>query len=94
MRYWSLRFLLVRLQLLVADGKLKENAFITVGIGILVSFTGYWLAYWLNASIAGCMALMTGIVFAVVFVYTQFVVKYKKRKLVENELSQLQESNV
>jgi manganese/zinc/iron transport system permease protein len=73
---------------------LKKMLFITVGIGILVSFTGYWLAYWLNASIAGCMALMTGVVFAVVFVYTKFVVKYKKRKLIENELSQLQESNV
>ncbi|AIM39111.1 iron ABC transporter [Sphingobacterium sp. ML3W] len=61
---------------------LKRMLFITVGIGILVSFTGYWLAYWLNASIAGCMALMTGVVFALAFVYTQFVFKNKKMKLV------------
>ncbi|WP_068597150.1 metal ABC transporter permease [Vaginella massiliensis] len=66
---------------------LKKMLFITVGIGILVSFTGYWLAYWLNASIAGCMALMTGVVFAIVFVYTQFVLKNKKRKLAIKDIS-------
>ncbi|MGO3109521.1 MAG: metal ABC transporter permease [Sphingobacterium sp.] len=65
--------------LLIED--LKKMLFITVGIGVLVSFTGYWLAYWLNASIAGCIALMTGVVFAFVFVYTQFVLKNKERKL-------------
>lgn len=66
---------------------LKKMLFITVGIGILVSFTGYWLAYWLNASIAGCMALMTGLVFAVVFVYVEFILKNKRIQPVENKIN-------
>lgn len=73
---------------------LKKMLWITVGLGVLISFSGYWLAYGLNASIAGCMALVTGIYFAMVFVYTQFVLKKKKRKTVERELSQVQKNDV
>lgn len=72
---------------------LKKMLWITVGLGVLISFSGYWLAYGLNASIAGCMALVTGIFFAIIFVYTQFIVKSKKRKSVERELFQIQNSN-
>lgn len=49
--------------------RLKVMLALTVLIGILVSFSGYWLAYWLNASIAGCMALATGVAFALAFVW-------------------------
>lgn len=74
---------------------LKKMLWITVGLGVLISLSGYWLAYGLNASIAGCMALVTGIFFAIAFVYTQFIVKTRKRKSVEKELlhSQIQNSN-
>jgi len=40
---------------------------ITVVLGIFIAFTGYWLAFWLNAAIAGCMAVVTGICFSIAF---------------------------
>lgn len=46
---------------------LKRMLAITIVLGIFIAFTGYWLAYWLNASIAGCMAMVTGICFVSVF---------------------------
>ncbi|SKB46119.1 manganese/zinc/iron transport system permease protein [Parapedobacter luteus] len=46
---------------------LKYMLAITAALGIFIAFTGYWTAYWLNASIAGCMAVVTGIGFAAVF---------------------------
>lgn len=48
--------------------RLPSMMVITVVLGILISFAGYWLAYWLDASIAGSMAVVTGGIFAVVFV--------------------------
>src|SRR5690606_8945282 len=51
---------------------MKRMLAITVGLGILISFAGDWMAYWLNASIAGCMAVVTLICFASVFSYRQF----------------------
>ncbi len=51
---------------------LKKMLLITVVLGIFISFTGYWAAYWLNASIAGCMAVVTGICFAGVFTAQRF----------------------
>lgn len=62
---------------------LKKMLFITVVIGILVSFIGYWLAYWLNASIAGCMALMTGMFFSVTFVYKRRISESKNKSIFE-----------
>jgi manganese/zinc/iron transport system permease protein len=46
---------------------LKRMLVITVVLGIFIAFTGYWMAYWLNASIAGCMAVVTGFCFVCVF---------------------------
>jgi len=37
--------------------------------GVISSITGYWLAYILDASIAGCMATMAGVLFGLVFVF-------------------------
>lgn len=62
---------------------LKKMLFITVAIGMITSFCGYWLAYWLNASIAGSMAVVLGICFAMVFVFgpkNGILVKYLNRK--------------
>lgn len=47
---------------------LKRMLWITVGLGIFIAFTGYWLAYWLNASIAGCMAVVVGVCFVAAFI--------------------------
>ncbi|SFC55748.1 manganese/zinc/iron transport system permease protein [Parapedobacter composti] len=46
---------------------LKQMLAITAVLGIFIAFTGYWLAYWLNASIAGCMAAVTGLCFTAAF---------------------------
>ena len=46
---------------------LKRMLAITVALGIFIAFVGYWMAYWLNASIAGCMAVITGMCFLGVF---------------------------
>src|SRR5690606_6035510 len=49
--------------------ELKSMLAITAGLGIFISVVGYWIAYWLNASIAGCMAVVTGICFGSTFIY-------------------------
>lgn len=36
---------------------------LSVGLGVLAAVTGYFLARWLDASIAGSMATMTGLIF-------------------------------
>ncbi len=46
---------------------LRRMLALSAGLGILIAFVGYWMAYWLNASIAGCMAVVTGACFAVTF---------------------------
>lgn len=46
---------------------LKRMLAITVVLGVVIAFAGYWMAYWLNASIAGCMAVVTGLCFVGVF---------------------------
>ncbi|MCT4620573.1 MAG: metal ABC transporter permease [Marinisporobacter sp.] len=47
---------------------LKKMIFLSVGIGILSSVLGYWMAAFFDVAIAGCMALMVGITFLVVFI--------------------------
>lgn len=47
---------------------LKRMLWITTWLGVFIAFTGYWLAYWLNASIAGCMAVMVGVCFGAAFI--------------------------
>lgn len=47
---------------------LRYMLMITIVLGIFIAFLGYWLAYWLNASIAGSMAVVTGLCFAAAFI--------------------------
>lgn len=49
---------------------LKKMLACTVGIGILVAVSGYYLAVWLDASIAGAMAVMAGIFFMLAFLFS------------------------
>ncbi|MGV3761278.1 metal ABC transporter permease [Parapedobacter sp.] len=60
---------------------LKRMLAITVALGVFIAFTGYWMAYWLNASIAGCMAVITGLCFAAVFSIQQLA-KSKNRPVI------------
>lgn len=63
---------------------LKRMLAITVVLGVFIAFAGYWMAYWLNASIAGCMAVVTGICFAAVF-STQHLIKPKDNPTLADE---------
>ena len=40
---------------------------LSVLFGLLSAVAGYWAAFWLDVSIAGSMAVMTGVVFLAVF---------------------------
>ena len=40
------------------------------GIGVLTAISGYYLAVWLDASIAGAMATMAGVFFLMAFLYS------------------------
>lgn len=56
---------------------LKKMLFITVILSILIAFVGYWLSYFLNASIAGCMAVITGVWFVLVLAWVKMKQKRK-----------------
>ena len=45
---------------------LNRMLLIAVALGVAGAISGYWVASWLDASIAGCMATMLGVIFAVV----------------------------
>ena len=46
--------------------RLSTMIFISIGVGILSALGGYWIAHFLDASIAGSMATMVGVIFFVV----------------------------
>jgi manganese/zinc/iron transport system permease protein len=48
---------------------LKRMIGLSVLIGVISSILGYWLAHWLDASIAGAIATMIGIVFLAVMLF-------------------------
>jgi manganese/zinc/iron transport system permease protein len=54
---------------------LKKMLGLTVVIGIIVSFFGYYLAYYINSSIAGAMATVAGILLLVSIIAQQKKVK-------------------
>lgn len=47
--------------------RLSRMLLYAAGIGIFSAISGYWLAHWLDASIAGSMATMTGISFVITY---------------------------
>lgn len=49
----------------------KIMLFLSAGIGIFVAFWGYYLAVYLDASIAGSMAVVAGICFFIVFLFNK-----------------------
>ncbi|TXD83845.1 metal ABC transporter permease [Subsaximicrobium wynnwilliamsii] len=48
---------------------LKKMLLLSIGFGILSAISGYWMAYWLDASIAGSITTMLGILFLVVYLF-------------------------
>lgn len=49
--------------------RLSFMIFISAGLGVAAAIGGYFLAFWIDASIAGSMATMTGIIFLTVLVF-------------------------
>ena len=56
-------------------GNLKMMLFLSCVIGVIVSISGYYLAYSIDGSIAGAMATVAGLIFGIVF-----VIKLKRPK--------------
>lgn len=50
--------------------KFKTMLYVSVGLGILASIAGYCLAVWIDGSIAGAIATVTGIEFALAFLFS------------------------
>ena len=57
---------------------LKRMLFFTVIIGIIISVFGYLVAAYLDVSVAGSMATMTGVVFALTYFYIKWKPSYEK----------------
>lgn len=49
--------------------RLSRMILLSAVVGILSAISGYWLAHWLDASIAGSMATMTGVLFVLTFFF-------------------------
>ena len=48
----------------------KMMLVLSVAIGVMASIVGYYLAYWLDGSIAGAIATVTGVQFALAFLFS------------------------
>ena len=63
---------------------LKKMIWIAVVLGVFSAITGYWIAHWLDASIAGAIATVLGLVFLLVYLLApetgMISVAYKQRQ--------------
>ncbi|AOW20915.1 metal ABC transporter permease [Urechidicola croceus] len=48
---------------------LKRMLFLSVAFGVFSAISGYWLAHWLDASIAGSITTMLGLLFLAVYLF-------------------------
>jgi manganese/zinc/iron transport system permease protein len=48
---------------------LKKMLFYSVGFGVFSAISGYWVAHWLDASIAGSITTMLGLLFLSVYLF-------------------------
>lgn len=48
----------------------KKMLMITTILGVIISISGYFIAAWVDASIAGAMAMMAGIFFGLAFIFS------------------------
>lgn len=65
--------------------RLHHMIWLSCGFGILAAIEGYYLAYWIDGSIAGAMATVAGINFGIIFGWTQIK---KARPVTSPELSE------
>ncbi|MEM9932157.1 MAG: hypothetical protein AAF824_01040, partial [Bacteroidota bacterium] len=67
--------------------QLHYMIFLSVGLGILASVCGFFLAVWVDGSIAGAISVCIGIEFLLVFVY-----KLVQRRRVVSDVSPVEEA--
>lgn len=67
--------------------KLLPMLVLTCVAGILISVGGYYLAVWIDGSIAGAMATVSGILFLIVFVYYRLK-KAKQSQVISTDFTQ------
>jgi len=48
----------------------KKMMLITAGLGLVISFVGYYFAVWLDGSIAGAMSVVAGTMFGMAFLFS------------------------
>ena len=60
---------------------LKTMLWLTVGLGVMISVLGYFLAAWLDGSIAGAMATVAGVLFMLAFLFSPSEGILVKRKI-------------
>ena len=58
----------------------KTMLLLSVAIGIVAVIVGYYLAFWLDGSIAGAVATITGIQFGLAFVFSPTHGQYFKKR--------------
>jgi len=63
----------------------KKMLYLSVALGISASIIGYYTAIWMAGSIAGAIATIIGVQFAVAFLYTQFLRKSRISTTLENK---------
>lgn len=72
-------------------GDLKRMLGISVLLGVISAVVGYWLAHWLDASIAGAMASAIGIMFGAVMLFAPargLVAQLRRRERQKLEFAQ------
>ena len=48
---------------------LKKMLWLSIAFGVISAISGYWFAHWLDASIAGSITTMLGLIFLVVYLF-------------------------
>ncbi len=69
---------------------LKKMMLITSGLGIFISAAGYFLAYWVDGSIAGAMSLIAGVLFGLAFLFSPqngILIQRNRPQAVSSEIS-------
>lgn len=63
---------------------LKKMLMLAIGFGVLSAISGYWMAHWLDASIAGSITTMLGLLFLLVYLFAPskgiIAVLYRERQ--------------
>jgi len=77
---------------LITDN-LKKMLLYTVILGIAIAFFGYHIAAFFDVSVAGSMAVTTGIIFAICFIYKTFMGRIRKKNILDTQIANSIESS-